>query len=114
MKSFQQLIKAEVSISIPDDMILINKVELEELIDKADQAESNGYAKMDEFEKLCAREKTWIKNNLFKDPNFLEQFDMSNNNEKGFVRFPRYQNDGYRFKRKQMIDFVNNDLQNWM
>jgi phage pi2 protein 07 len=60
-----QKIKAEIVITIPDDMVLITKVEYEEL----KQQELIGvYWSMKDIEKRINKKSDWIKGNLFLYP----------------------------------------------
>lgn len=99
-----QQLKVNVSIPIPENMVLIEKVELEEL--KNDSLKGVFWT-MKDLEKKTGRQATWLKENILYKSAFKQKLDANN---KGFVYYPRSQGDKWAFQASKMAKFLEDNF----
>ncbi|MBB6692319.1 DUF771 domain-containing protein [Cohnella xylanilytica] len=97
-----QRIKAEVVIQIPEEYVLISRVELEQL--KSNEL-SGVYWSMKDLERRISRKSEWIKENILYPPRFRKILDVAHG---GFVYYPRSKGQSWSFHAQKMADFLNN------
>ncbi|WP_209125745.1 DUF771 domain-containing protein [Alkalihalobacillus sp. BA299] len=102
---FQKL-KAEIVITIPDDKVLIRKVEYEEL----KQNELSGvYWNMKDLEKRINKKSEWIKENILYPGRFKKLLDSKNG---GFVHYPQTKGQTWSFQATKMSKFLDENFNN--
>lgn len=95
-----QKLNVNLSIPIPIDSILINKVELEELKKK----ELTGvYWNMKDLEQRTGKKCEWIKENILYPSMFRKVLDSDND---GFVFYPKSKGQTWSFQATKMADFL--------
>lgn len=99
-----QKLKAEVVIMIPEDMVLITRVEYEEL----KQNELSGmYWNMKDLEKRTNKKSEWIKENILYPVRFRKILDIDNG---GFVYYPETKGQHWSFQATKMAAFLDNNF----
>jgi phage pi2 protein 07 len=99
-----QKLKAEIVITIPEDMVLIKRVEYEEL----KQNELSGvYWSMKELEKRINKKSEWIKVNILYPERFRKVLDVNNG---GFVYYPENKGQPWSFQAIKMATFLGNNF----
>lgn len=100
----KQKLNVTLSISIPEDMVLIKKVELEEL-----QREklSGRYWTMKDLEKRVGKEWRWIKDNILYPTRFKNILDVNNG---GFVYYPEGRGKNWSFQARKMAKFLDDNF----
>lgn len=93
-----QKIKAE--ITIPSDLILISKVEYEELQENADIG--RWWTLKDVLSRIN-RERDWFKQNVLFNPKYKKRIDVKNG---GFVKYPIGGRDTYLFLPSRTKEFL--------
>lgn len=99
-----QQLTVNLSIPIPDDSVLISKVELEEL--KQEQL-SGVYWNMKDLQKRINKSDRWIKDNILYQPRFKRVLDSENG---GFVYYPKNQGQTWSFQANQMAQFLDKNF----
>ncbi|WP_193065502.1 DUF771 domain-containing protein [Oceanobacillus oncorhynchi] len=99
-----QQINVNLSIPVPTDKVLINKVELEDLKRKSLKGV---YWNMKELELRTGKKNQWLKENLLYPSQFREVLDSKNG---GFVYYPQAQGESWTFQANQMADFLENNF----
>lgn len=97
-----QQLNVNVSIPIPEDMVLIQKIELEEL---KGQNLAGVYWNMSHLTKRTSKSVNWLKDNILFKPQFKKILDSHNG---GCVFYPRVQGQPWVFKAKEMAEFLDN------
>ncbi|ADU28510.1 DUF771 domain-containing protein [Evansella cellulosilytica] len=101
-----QKLKAEVVITIPEDMVLITRVEYEML----KQKELSGlYWNMKDLEKRINKKSEWIKENILYPGRFRKILDI---NKGGFVYYPETKGQHWSFQATKMAEFLDNNFGN--
>ncbi|MCM3024637.1 DUF771 domain-containing protein [Heyndrickxia ginsengihumi] len=95
----QQLV-ANIAISIPEDQIIISKVELEEL---KQQQLLGTYWSMKDLEKRVNRKQEWIKEHILFPSKFRKILDIE---EGGFVFYPQKKGQTWSFHARYMATFL--------
>lgn len=96
----QQQLKVELTIKIPEDMVLISKVELEEL----QKLELTGvWWSMKDLEKRLNKSSEWIKEKILYQPRFKKLLDSDNG---GFVYYPKSRGQTWSFQANKMVAFL--------
>nr|WP_223820860.1 DUF771 domain-containing protein [Bacillus sp. S3] len=95
-----QRIKAEVVITIPEDMVLLTRVEYDEL--KLNEL-SGVYWNMRELEKRTNKKSEWIKENILYPERFRKILDIDNG---GFVYYPETKGQHWAFQATKMAAFL--------
>jgi len=99
-----QHLNVTLSIPIPEDMILIKKVELEEL--KA-QSLTGQYWTMKDLAKRVGKEWRWIKANILYPSRFRKILDVQNG---GFVYYPQGRGKNWSFLASKMAKFLDDNF----
>ncbi|MDP5276558.1 DUF771 domain-containing protein [Chengkuizengella axinellae] len=95
-----QQLNVQMSIPIPSDSVLINKVELESLKKK----ELVGvYWNMKDLEKRVNKKSEWIKENILYPSRFRQKLDVKYG---GFVFYPNSQGQTWTFQANKMSEFL--------
>ncbi|KYD04445.1 hypothetical protein B5V88_11135 [Heyndrickxia sporothermodurans] len=95
-----QKLHAEIVITIPDDMVIITKVEYEEL----KQSELLGvYWSMKDLEKRINKKSDWIKESILYPQRFKKILDIDNG---GFVYYPETKGQKWAFQATKMAEFL--------
>lgn len=95
-----QQLQVSLSIPVPENMILIHKIELEEL--KAKEL-SGVYWNMKDLELRTTRKSEWIKENILFPSRFRKILDAENG---GFVYYPKSKGQTWVFQASKMSDFL--------
>lgn len=99
-----QKLNINMSITIPEDMVIITKVELEEL----EQEKLKGvYWSMKNLEMKTGRSANWLKDNILFKPQFKKILDSQNG---GCVFYPRVQGQPWAFQASKMAGFLDNNF----
>lgn len=94
-------VQATISVLIPEDKILVDKVEYQELKEK----DFDGWVGMDVFIKKSNRSRTTIKN-LLNRPEMVKILSIENG---GWVFYPADAGK-WSFHYKEMMEFINNEF----
>lgn len=100
-----QQLNIKMNITIPEDMVIITKVELEEL--KQDQLKGV-YWTMKDLEMKTGRSANWLKDNILFKPQFKKILDSQNG---GCVFYPRVKGQPWAFKAIEMAEFLDGNFQ---
>lgn len=96
----QQFLEAK--IPVPEDYVIISKVEYEELL----QAESLGrWMTLKEVLDRINRKYDWFSKKVLKNPRYRNRIDISKSSE-GFVYYPGEGNDKYLFLKSKTLEFL--------
>lgn len=95
-----QLLNVSLNIPIPEDQVLIKKVELEEL---QEQKLIGVYWKMSDLEQRVGRKSGWIKENILYPPRFKKILDIEKG---GCVYYPKSQGETWSFQANEMARFL--------
>ena len=95
-----QTIDVSLSIQIPDDSVIIKKVEYEELKEKSLEGV---YWNMKDLEKHTGKSSRWLKDNILYREDFKKVLDVNN---LGFVYYPETQGNTWAFQAKKMAEFL--------
>lgn len=96
----KQQLNVTLSISIPEDMVLIKKVELEEL---QQEKLSGRYWTMEDLEERTGRKQLWLRNNLLYVPRFKRELEK-------IVHYPNSQGDKWSFHASKMAKFLDDNF----
>lgn len=92
----------EAKIPVPDDCVIITKVEYEEL-KKADDL--GQWMTLQEVLDRTTRKYDWFTRTILKNPKYRNKIDIEKNSD-GFVYYPGEGNDKYVFLRSKMLRFL--------
>lgn len=95
-----QTLNIELTIPIPEDKILISKIELQEL--KQNQL-SGVYWNMKDLEQRTGKKHEWIKENILYPTRFRKMLDSDYG---GFVFYPKSKGQTWSFQAKKMAEFL--------
>ncbi len=95
-----QSINVSLSIQIPKDMVLISRVELE---DMEKELLKGVYWTMNDLEKRINKKQDWIKRNILLKKKFKDELDVENG---GFVFYPEGSGQTWSFQATRMADFL--------
>lgn len=95
-----QQLNVNLSIPIPEDSVLIKKVELEEL---KNETLSGVYWNMKDLEQRIGRKHEWIKDNILYPSRFRRILDLENG---GFVYYPNGRGQTWSFQAVKMAEFL--------
>lgn len=99
-----QKLNVELFIPIPEDQVLISKVELEQL----KKREMEGvYWTMKDLEKRINKKSEWIKENILYRSKFREILDVDNG---GFVYYPKKKGETWVFHASNMSKFLDDNF----
>lgn len=97
-------LQVNLTIPVPDDYVLITKVELEEL----QQDKLNGvYWTMVDLENRIGKKQVWIKENVLYPQKFKRQLDVS---QGGFVYYPKAKGEKWSFLASKMSQFLEDNF----
>lgn len=96
----EQQLSVKLTIPIPNDSVLIKKVELENL--KRESLEGK-YWNMKDLEKRTGKKNEWIKDNILFVPKFKKELDINNG---GFVYYPEGPGQVWSFQASKMSTFL--------
>lgn len=100
----EQQLEVNLTIPIPNDKVLIRKVELEELRSR----ELVGvYWSMKELEKRTGKKSEWLKENILFRPVFRKELDSQNG---GFVYYPKGKGQTWSFQASKMAIFLDRNF----
>lgn len=94
-----QQLNVELSIPIPNDKVLISKVEFEEL---RNESLSGKFWNMKDLSERINKSDRWIKDNLLYNPRFKPTLEQ-------FVYYPT-QGQSWSFQAKEMAEFLDNNF----
>lgn len=95
-----QRLNVELSIDIPEEYILITKVEYEEL---KEQELHGVYWTMRDLEQRTNRQSKWLKEHILFHPQFRKKLDSENG---GFVFYPKSKGHTWAFQATKMTEFL--------
>ncbi|ALC80421.1 DUF771 domain-containing protein [Bacillus gobiensis] len=95
-----QHLNVNLTIPIPEDSVLISKVELKEL---KKQELAGVYWNMKDLEQRIRRKSEWIKENILYPTQFRKVLDSENG---GFVFYPKSKGQSWSFQASRMADFL--------
>ncbi|WP_437829020.1 DUF771 domain-containing protein [Niallia taxi] len=95
-----QKLQVSLTIPVPNDMVLVNKVEFEEM--KANELKGI-YWNMKDLEKRTTRKSEWLKENIFYQSRFRKILDSENG---GFVYYPKTKGQAWVFQASKMSEFL--------
>ncbi|MDN5388872.1 DUF771 domain-containing protein [Bacillus sp. LB7] len=95
-----QQLNVSLSIPVPENMVLVHKVELEEL--KANELKGV-YWSMKDLEEKTAKKSEWIKENILYPSRFRRMLDTEKG---GFVFYPKSKGQTWSFQATKMADFL--------
>ncbi|MDE5054860.1 DUF771 domain-containing protein [Niallia taxi] len=95
-----QQLQVSITIPVPEDMVLVNKVELAEL--KANELKGV-YWNMRDLEIRTTRKSEWLKENILYPSRFRRTLDSENG---GFVYYPKAKGQAWVFQASKMSDFL--------
>lgn len=99
-----QQLEVNLTIQIPEDKILISKVELKELKQKS---LSGVYWTMKDLEERTGKKHEWIKENILYPSKFRKTLDIKNG---GFVFYPEVRGQTWSFQAKKMSEFLDRNF----
>lgn len=99
-----QQLKAEVTVSIPPEFVLVSKAEYEEL---NEQTLTGVYWNMSDLKKRINKSDKWIKENILYPTRFRSKLDARNG---GPVYYPESQGQSWTFQAKEMAEFLDKNF----
>lgn len=99
-----QKLKVELEISIPSDLVVISKVELEEL---KEQSLKGVYWSMKDLEKRTGKKHEWLKENILYPTKFVKILDVKNG---GCVYYPTKNGEKWSFLASRMAIFLDKNF----
>lgn len=100
----QQQLNVQINIPIPEDQVLISKVELEEL--RNNQLAGESWT-MKDLETKTKRKKEWLQENILYVPRFKQKLDTNNG---GFVYYPKGKGSPWAFQATKMAQFLDDNF----
>lgn len=100
----QQQLSVQLTIPIPEDSVIISKVELQEL--KRNEL-AGVYWSMKDLEKRINRKSEWIKENILYPSRFRKILDAENG---GFVFYPKSKGQTWSFQASKMTEFLDKNF----
>lgn len=95
-----QSLLVNLSVPVPEDYVLIEKVEYQNLKAKSTAGE---HWTMKKLEKKVNKSDKWIKENILYPPRFKKILDIYNG---GFVYYPESQGQSWSFQATKMAEFL--------
>lgn len=99
-----QQLTVSLSIPIPEESVLISKVELQEL---KQQSLSGVYWTMKDLERQTNRKHEWIKDNILYPTRFKKTLDVKSG---GFVYYPQKNGEVWSFQAVKMAEFLDDNF----
>lgn len=101
---YMQQLSVNLTIPLPEDTVLISKIEYEELND----SKLNGvYWSMSDLEKKVGKKSEWIKDKILFPPYLRKILDIASG---GFVYYPRVKGETWTFHAKKMASFLDDNF----
>ncbi|MER2111131.1 MAG: DUF771 domain-containing protein [Solibacillus isronensis] len=97
-------LKTEVTINLPDHLVIIEKVEYENL---NRELLVGRYWTMAELEERIGKKQVWIKENILYQPKFKKQLDVL---QGGFVYYPKTKGEKWSFHATKMANFLEDNF----
>ncbi|AJD91573.1 hypothetical protein JMA_22560 [Jeotgalibacillus malaysiensis] len=95
-----QKFKIELSIEVPDHLVVIEKVELKRL---QDQELKGLWWSLKDLEDRTSKKRNWLEDNILFSPKFREKIDVKNG---GFVYYPQKKGEKWTFLASGAADFL--------
>lgn len=99
-----QQLNVNLTVPIPDDSVLIKKVELEVL---KEQSLSGVYWNMKDLEQRTNKSRKWLQENVLYLPKFRKLLDSEKG---GFVYYPKSQGQTWSFQAVKMAEFLDKNF----
>lgn len=100
-----QQLSVTLSIPIPEDSVLVTKVELEQL--KKNELEGV-YWTMKDLEQRTKKKSEWIKERILYPTKFRNKLDVDRG---GFVYYPKVKGETWTFQASRMANFLESNFQ---
>lgn len=100
----EQNLKIKLEVKIPNEYVLITKVEYVEL--QKDQLVGR-YWTMQDLENRIGKKQVWIKENILYQPKFKKQLDVL---QGGFVYYPKAKGEKWSFHAAKMAKFLDDNF----
>lgn len=100
----EQQLDVKISIPIPEDSVLIKRIEYQELKEKALEGT---YWTMQDVEEKTGKKSEWIKENILFPSKFKRVLDVENG---GFVFYPEVRGQTWSFQAVLMADFLDKNF----
>lgn len=99
-----QKLNVELNVPIPNDLILIKKVDYEEMENELNDKQLAGvWWNMRDLEKRLEHKNEWIKENILYPSRFRKILDVNNG---GFVHYPERKGQPWTFQATKMTEFL--------
>jgi|SRR5699024_948507 len=95
-----QNLNVNLTIEIPEEYVLIKKIELEQL---KSEANSGVWWSMKDIEKRINKKRNWIQDNILYPTRFKKILDVK---QGGFVYYPESQGERWVFQASKMTEFL--------
>lgn len=99
-----QQLQVNLTVSVPEHLVLIEKVEYETLKESALQGI---YWTMQDLEERIGKKQVWIKENVLYPTRFKKQLDVL---QGGFVYYPKAKGEKWSFHAKKMAQFLDDNF----
>ncbi|MFB6467669.1 DUF771 domain-containing protein [Cytobacillus sp. Hz8] len=99
-----QQLNVNLSIQIPDEYVVITKVELQEL---KEQSLAGVFWSMNDLEQRINKKQEWIKKNILYPSKFRKKLDSENG---GFVFYPKNKGQTWSFQAVKMAKFLDENF----
>ncbi|MET4560796.1 phage pi2 protein 07 [Lysinibacillus parviboronicapiens] len=99
-----QQLQVNLTVPVPDDYVLINRIEYEEL---QTHFLSGVYWTMVDLENRIGKKQVWIKENILYLQKFKKQLDVS---QGGFVYYPKAKGEKWSFLASKMSQFLEDNF----
>lgn len=99
-----QQLEVSLSIPVPAEFVLVNKIEFEEL---KEQSLSGSYWNMKQLEEKLGRKHEWIKENVLYPTRFRKVLDSENG---GCVYYPKIRGENWSFHAVEMARFLDRNF----
>lgn len=106
MENIKEL-EIDLRVTIPDDYVLLKKVDYLKLKKTNKEAEKGRWWTMSDLEKRLGRSREWIRENILLIPEFKKILDVEND---GFVYYPRNQGESWAFLASKMSEFLEDNF----
>lgn len=100
----QQQLNVQLTIHIPEDQVLISKVELEDL---QRNKLAGKYWTMKDLEAQTGRKSDWLQEKILYVPRFKQKLDARNG---GFVYYPKGKGSPWAFQATKMAKFLDDNF----
>ncbi|MEC1177655.1 DUF771 domain-containing protein [Metasolibacillus meyeri] len=94
----------QISVQIPDNLVLIEKVEYEQL---QQERLLGTHWTMKDLETRTNKKQEWLKEHVLYQPKFKKQLDIANG---GFVYYPKKSGEKWAFQATKMAQFLDDNF----